>query len=126
MDRSCLYCKGNRRIAVSHFSCGRRPRKLTIRFYGFTTWFNTGEVLLSDTASPKYLALSGCVPTARVDLVSLATPVFNVAVPIATVPSRNLTLPVGTGPVLVTCAVKVTACPAWEGLGLELRAVLVG
>ena len=68
----------------------------------------------------------GCVPTASVDLVILAVPPLNTAAPSVVVPSRNFTLPVGTGPVLVTCAVNVTACPNCEGFGLELRVVVVG
>jgi len=83
-------------------------------------------VLFAETASPKYWAVIGCVPTASEDLVSLATPLpFNVANPIPVVPSRNFTLPVGGGPVLVTWEVKVTTCPNCEGFGLEVRVVVV-
>src|SRR5258708_2230331 len=93
-----------------------------------TTWFTTEDVLFAEKASLRYSAVIGCVPTASVDLVSLATPPLNVAEPIASVPSRNFTLPVGAGPVLVpcTCAVNVTACPKCEGFGLEVRLVVVG
>src|SRR6266849_5548654 len=91
-----------------------------------TTWFTTDDVLFAEKASPRYWAVIGCVPTASVDLVSLATPLpFDVADPIPVVPSRNFTLPVGAGPVLVTGAVKVTACPNCEGFGLEVRVVAV-
>jgi hypothetical protein len=57
-----------------------------------TTWFNTGDVLLSLKLSPEYCAVIGCVAKANVDLVSLATPPLNVADPIPTVPSKNFTL----------------------------------
>jgi len=75
----------------------------------FTTWFKTADVLLLDTASPEYWAVIGCVPTARVELVSLATPLLNVADPIPSVPSLNTTLPVGIGPDDATLDIKVTA-----------------
>jgi len=66
-----------------------------------------------------------CVPTVRFDLDKVATPALNILVPINVVPSMNLMVPVkGWGSELVTCAVKVIACPEWEGLWFELNAVL--
>ena len=84
-------------------------------------------MLFAEAASPKNRAVIGCVPTVSVDFVSVATALpFSVADPIPVVPSKNFTLPVGTGPVLVTWAVKVTFCPNVEGFGLEVRVVVVG
>jgi len=48
----------------------------------FTTWSNTDDVLLAETASPRYRAVIGCVPTASLDLASLATAPLSVTVPI--------------------------------------------
>jgi hypothetical protein len=70
-----------------------------------------------------------CVPAARVVVVSVATPTaLRVAVPRLVVPSRNVTVPVGT---LVpdcgeTVAVKVTLCPLLMVVAEEVRTVLVG
>ena len=58
-------------------------------------------------------------------MVTVATPpVLTAAVPSVVVPFRKITDPVGDGPVLVTWAVKVTACPGLEGFGVELIAVV--
>lgn len=74
-----------------------------------TTWANARDVLLPEEVSPRYCAVTGCVPTAMVDLVRVATPPLNKTVPSLVVPSMNLTEPVGVAPVDETVAVKVTA-----------------
>lgn len=57
----------------------------------------------------------------------LAVPLVNVTVPSVVVPLRNCTLPVGTGNPggAVTVAVRVTVTFIPEGLGEELRVVVV-
>src|SRR5260221_8741397 len=66
------------------------------------------------------------MPTASVDLVRVAAPLFNVADPIPSVPSKNFTLPVGgLGPVDINVAVKVTGLPWIDGFKEELRFVVV-
>ena len=69
------------------------------------------------------------MPFASVETAIDALPVaFNVAVPIAVVPSMNVTEPVGTpvaGATGATVAVRVTACPTVEGLGVVVRVVVV-
>src|SRR3989449_8669939 len=57
-----------------------------------------------------------------------ALPLTSVAVPSTVAPSRNVTVPVGTptaGATALTVALRVTACPTAEGLGVEARVVLV-
>src|SRR2546422_10782318 len=57
-----------------------------------------------------------------------ALPLTSVTVPSTVAPSRNVTVPVGTptaGPTALTVALRVTACPTAEGLGVEARVVLV-
>ena len=53
------------------------------------------------------------MPTASVDVVKVARPLlFNVPVPSAVVPSRNVTVPVGAPPLTgLTVAVHVTSVP---------------
>ena len=66
-------------------------------------------MLFALSASARYSAVIECVPSAKLDLVSWATPRLNRTVPNAWVPSRKVTLPVGpVEPVPVTCAVNVT------------------
>jgi hypothetical protein len=96
----------------------------------FTTWLKIADVLLPDSLSPSYTAMIEYVPAAMFDFVIVATPATNVAAPNASVPLLwtvlNVTVPVGvSGPVDVTVAVKVTACPADDGFRLELKLVAV-
>ena len=65
------------------------------------------------------------MPTAKVDVVNLATPPLRVALPIDLLPFLKVTVPVGVGPAEVTVAVKVTVWPYFDGFKLEARAVLV-
>jgi len=68
-----------------------------------------------------------CVPTLSVDVVKVATPpLFNVPVPSAVVPSRNVTVPVGVPEVLgVIVAVNVTGEPLDAETAELINAVLV-
>ncbi len=50
-------------------------------------------------------------------------PLVSATVPMLVVPSRNVTLPVGLAPTMV--AVRLTICPAWAGLTLDVT-LLVG
>ena len=61
-------------------------------------------------------------------MVSEALPLTSVTVPSELAPSLNVTVPVGTpvaGGTGLTVAVNVTAWPVVDGLGVEVRLVLV-
>lgn len=78
--------------------------------------------------SPPYDAVIECEPTASAEVVNVAVPLDNVAVPSVVVPSRNVTVPDGVpapGPTAVTVAVKVTLCPKVDGFSDELTVVVV-
>jgi len=61
-----------------------------------TTWFTTFEVQPMKLASPPYTALMGWVPAGRVEVVKLAEPPLNVAVPNAFLLSTKETVsPIG-------------------------------
>ena len=63
------------------------------------------------------------VPVERLEVVKAATPPLSAPVPKVVAPSRNV-----TGPVAVvgdTVAVKVTDCPEFDGLTLDVRPVLL-
>ena len=68
-----------------------------------------------------------CVPTARVEMDNVATPLaFSVELPICAVPSRKLTCPIGVPEAAeVTLALKVTDCPSVDGFTNEVNVVLV-
>src|SRR5438132_11233499 len=76
-----------------------------------------------------------CVPTARLEMLRLAVvrppTVLSGPPPMLVAPSKNDTVPPGLatallpGEVMVTLAVKVTACPETDALTEELAAVLV-
>jgi hypothetical protein len=68
-----------------------------------------------------------CGPAASAEVVKVAWPEpFNVPLPIDVVPSRKLTVPEGVPEPLVTVAVNVTGCPAFEGFGADVSVVVVG
>src|SRR5262249_31626769 len=93
-----------------------------------TIWTTTGDVLTARFTLPLYTAVSEWLPAARLPMVSDALPLTSVTVPRLAPPSRKFTGPVGTplaGDSTLTVAFSVTACPTVEGLGLELRLVLV-
>lgn len=66
---------------------------------------------------PLYVPVNVRVLRGRVDVVIVATPAFNDALPMKVVPVLNVTLPVGVPPGEVTAAVKVTVCPRVDGFG---------
>ena len=70
---------------------------------------------------PLYTAVIECVPTARDEVVSVATPPESVPRPRGVVPSRKLTVPVGTPAGEDTVAVSVTAFCASTVLALLAR-----
>ena len=92
-------------------------------------------------ALPEYVAVIGCVPTARLVpvllvapvMVKVATPeVFTATVPLETVPSLNSTVPVGTAvpvegrTVAVNTTVRPAAFPVLRaGFSEEVRLVVV-
>jgi hypothetical protein len=93
-----------------------------------TVTVTAGEEEVAKLESPAYEAVMECVPTAKVVMARVATPdPFNVPVPRDVVPSRNVTVPVGTvvsplGP--TTVAVRVTLCPAVTEVGEAASAVV--
>jgi len=58
-------------------------------------------------------------------LVPLMPVGVSVAVPRVNVPFVKVTVPVGSGPLPVTVAVKVTACPDTDGLAEDTTTVLL-
>lgn len=62
------------------------------------------------------------LPTAKVEVVRVATPRLRLALPIELPSARKVTLPVGVpapAPIAVTVAVKLTDWPKTLGLGAE-------
>jgi len=91
----------------------------------FTVCESTGDVLPVWVASPLYCAVMECVPTARVDVENVATPLpLSADVPSGTAPSMNVTVPVAPEGGL-TVAENVTCCPNPEGLSDDVSAVVV-
>ena len=77
----------------------------------FTLCESEEDVLPSWLLSPLYSAVTAWVPTARLEMESVATPLASRAdVPIAEPPSLNVTVPVAPEDGL-TAAVNVTCCP---------------
>jgi hypothetical protein len=74
-------------------------------------------------ASPPYAAVIEWDPTARVDVLYVATPPPSVPVPSVVLPSLNVTVPVAAGG--VTVAVKVTDAPKPEGFAEDATVVVV-
>ena len=73
--------------------------------------------------SPPYVAVIEWLPTASVEVVKMAEPPGNVALPIWVLPSKYATVPVGEFP--VTVAVNVTDWLKLPGFGEEARLVVV-
>jgi hypothetical protein len=93
----------------------------------FTVCDTVDDVLGPKCPSPGYSAVSVRVPTARADVVNVATPrALRVAVPSSVVPSLNVTVPVGvagSGVAGDTVAVSVTVSPTVEGFGVDPNVV---
>ena len=78
--------------------------------------------------SPLYVAVIECAATANEEAVNVADPEeLSESVPSVVVPSRKVTVPVGTPEPEegLTVAVNVTACPKTEGLADEATATEV-
>ena len=86
---------------------------------------NTFEVEGVLVASPLYVAVILCEPTASVVVEKVVLPDASVPLPICVPPSKNVTVPVGVElPLPVTVAVKVMFCPAVAEFG-PVRLVVV-
>ena len=85
------------------------------------------DALAAKLASPEYLAVIECVPTAKEDVLNVACAFApSEPLPIWLVPSRKVTLPVGVPlTALETAAVKVSCCPAVTVAAEEVSAVEV-
>src|SRR2546422_523714 len=102
--------------------------RLVLEFPAFTVCVRTADVLAANVAFPLNAAVREWLPTTRVVTSSEALPLTSVTVPSAVAPSLNVTVPVGTpvaGGTGLTVAVNVTAWPVVDGLGVEVRLVLV-
>jgi hypothetical protein len=77
--------------------------------YAVTVTVTAVELLPASFASPPYVAVMVCCPTASEDVLYVATPLpFTASDASVFVPSKNVTLPVGTPPLPATVAVSVT------------------
>jgi hypothetical protein len=89
-----------------------------------TNCVSTGDELAASFASPEYEAVTGLAPGGSVETMRVAAPELNTADPRRVVPAWKVTVPLALEG--DTAAVKVTFCGATEGLGEELKAVVVG
>lgn len=95
---------------------------------GFIVSVSAAEVLGVKLASPEYFAVIEWFPTVKEGGLSVACAVASsVAVAICVVPSKNVTVPVGTPlPMFgLTVAVNVTDCPKEAGFEEDVSAVEV-
>src|SRR5215470_6354342 len=81
------------------------------------------DVLVRKLPSPLYTAVTAWLPAASDDVESDAVPLATAAVPREVEPSKNCTVPVAVDG--DTAAVNVTACPVVDGLGDDVRVVVV-
>jgi hypothetical protein len=91
----------------------------------FTVCDSGEDALLEWVPSPLYCAVIECVPTARLEIDSVATPLALIAeVPIVEPPSMNVTVPLAPadGP---TVAVNITCCPYADGFSDDVSVVVV-
>ncbi len=87
-----------------------------------TTCDSADDVLPACVPSPEYVAVTLCVPTVSVDVVSAAwLEPLSVPVPRSVAPSKKSTVPVAVGE---TVAVNVTVKPLVDGFA-ELASVVV-
>jgi len=64
-----------------------------------------------------------CTPKDSLEVESVALPPLKAAVPNEVAPSKNCTVPVAAD--RETVAVNVTFCPVFDGLGLDVKVVVV-
>ena len=92
----------------------------------FTTWLKIDDVLMLKFVSPLNTAVIECGPTDKDDVLSIAVPPLNVAVPNVVAPSLKVTVPVGEpapGATTETAAVNVINCPKTDGFALDATVV---
>ena len=94
-----------------------------------TLCVSAAEVLVRLLESPPYIAVIECEPIESALVLNVATPeTFSVPVPSVVLPSKKVTVPVGTavpGAASAMVAVNVTEAPADDGSELEERVVVV-
>jgi len=105
---------------------------LDVRVVMLPAWLTTCETALEveveKFVSPPYTPVMLWVPSARAEVVYVATPALNVPVPRVVAPSLKVTVPVGVpepGETAATVAVKVTDCPKTLGFTLETTLVVL-
>ncbi len=88
----------------------------------FTTCVKIADVLLTSSKLPEYAAVMACDACASNDVVNVALPLTNDAVPKLVVPSFNVTVPAGApapGATAATVTLNVTVWPNVDGFGDE-------
>ena len=91
-----------------------------------TTTLVIEDALPLKLASPLYCAVTSCVPAARADVDSDATPPLKLKLPIELAPSRKVTVPVGTLEFPdITVAVRVMVWFRLAVLGTAFKVVVV-
>src|SRR4051812_41207201 len=91
---------------------------------GLTVWEPGPDVPARYVASPEYVTVMGCAPTASIEVAHCATPADSATEPppVIGVPwSLNATVPEGIPMVPVSVSVRMIACPNIEGLILDTR-----
>src|SRR5689334_18642554 len=100
------------------------------RWSAQTAWVSV-PWLPRKTPVGEYTAFSAWLPadrpgTTRTDVARPPLPRSGLPGPRSVAPSKNSTAPVGVpDTALITVAVRVMACPARDGFGVEVRAVVV-
>ena len=90
----------------------------------FTLSINALDVLVSEFPSPSKRAVMECDATPSADVIRVATAlVLSVPVPMGELPSRNVTVPTGAIPAVVTVAVNVMDWPPMIGFCEDASAV---
>jgi hypothetical protein len=102
------------------------PPAIVPRLMSMTHCVSVALVDAAKFVPPLYTALIECIPTAKDEVVSVATPPESVPGPRGVVPSRKLTVPVGTPAGEDTVAVSVTAFCASTVLALLATAIAAG
>jgi len=85
----------------------------------------TVALLAANVPFALYRAVIVCVAADRELVVKLAVPLLNRTDPSDVLPSKNVTFPCGLPTLEVILAVKVTVWPTTEGLGADVRVVVV-
>jgi hypothetical protein len=105
---------------------GERADAERLKLEALTTTLVTEDVLPLKLVSPPYCAVILCAPAASADVDSDATPPLKLKLPIGLVPSRKVTVPVGTPEFPdVTVAVSVMFWFRLAVLGTASKVVVV-